>query len=218
MEILQVFDKPIVTVQCTNIDLYKNHDLNRSVESVLNLSTVKNKIRNEWGDSQVGDGLTSVGQTYLQLVNLPGAQPLTEWISEQILNAKDILKIKKPGNKIEYKRSWINRLYKGAQGKCHQHVELDDYMRARTDYSNVKFRADVVAIFYVDVPVDSSQLVIINGGKPNTFEDEYTIDNKYYLKPESGKLVIHTPEIWHAVSKHNSDLHRTCFVFDAIYA
>jgi hypothetical protein len=218
MEILQVFDKTIVTVQCTDINLFKNEDLNKSVEAVLNLPSVKNKTRNEWGDSQVGAGLTSVGETYLQLINLPGSNQLIEWISQQLVNAKSILKIEKPGNKIEYKRSWINRLYKGAQGKCHQHVELDEFMRKRTDYSNVNFRADVVAIFYVDIPVDSSQLVFINDGKPDTFEDEYTIDNKYYLKPQSGKLVIHTPEMWHAISKHNSNLHRTCFVFDANYA
>ena len=167
MELLKPFDKPIVRIQCTDNTLYRNTDLSRSVESVLSMSDVQNRPRGEKGDSQIGNGLTSVGQTYLQLVYLPGAHNLTEWISEHLLSVKDTLGIKKPGNKIEYKRSWINRLYKGAQGKCHQHVELDDYMKARTDYTSINFRADVVAIFYVDIPPDSSDLVIIKNGKPD---------------------------------------------------
>jgi hypothetical protein len=217
MELLKPFNKNIIRVECINENLYRNDDLNRSVESLLNLSEVQNRPRNEPGDSHVGAGVTSVGQTYLKLVNLPGAQGLTEWVSQQLILAKDILGIKKEGNKIEYKRSWVNRLYRGAQGKCHQHIELDNYMKARTNYSELNFRGDVVAIFYVDVPPNSSNLVIINNGKPDTIVEDYEDKDKFVLSPKSGQLVIHTPEVWHAVSIHNSDLHRTCFVFDADY-
>jgi hypothetical protein len=217
MELLTPFDKKIIRIQCTDETLYRNADLHRSVENLLSLSDVQNRPRNEPNDSHVGSGVTSVGQTYLKLVNLPGAQGLTEWVSQQLLMAKSILGIQKKGNKIEYKRSWVNRLYRGAQGKCHQHVKLDDYMRERTDYSEVNFRSDVVAIFYVDIPPNSSDLVVINNGRPATFVEEYEDKDKFVISPSAGHLVIHTPDVWHAVSVHNSDLHRTCFVFDADY-
>jgi hypothetical protein len=217
MEIIKPFDKTIIRIECTDENLYRNDDLNRSVEGLLSLSDVQNRTRGEKSDSHVGAGVTSVGQTYLQLVHLPGSQALADWIAKQMLEAKDIFCIDKQANSVEYKRSWVNRLYKGAQGKCHQHIELDDYMRERTNYSPINFRGDIVGIFYVDVPPNASNLVIIKDGKPGTYVSDYNVEDTFIVKPSAGQLVLHTPDVWHAVSEHQSNLHRTCFVFDANY-
>jgi hypothetical protein len=217
MKVENVFGKPIVRIQCDNESLYCNQDLIKSVNHVLNLPDVKYREKAKIGDSQVGGGATSVGQMYLQLIHLPGALNLTKWVSDKILSAKDVFNINKPANHISYKRSWANRMLKGAQGKCHRHVELDNYMATFTDYAAENFRADVVGIFYVDVPPNSAELIFIKDGIPDALHTEFKEEDKYYLKPISGELVLHTPDMWHAVGVHNNDLPRNVFVFDADY-
>jgi hypothetical protein len=90
-------------------------------------------------------------------------------------------------------------------------------MKEMTQYASENFRPDAVAIFYVDVPQGSSNLVFIRNGKDDTYIDDYVESDRYYLKPIEGELVIHSPETWHAVSVHNSDLPRNVFVFDIDY-
>ena len=209
------FGHTLIRTQCTDLELYHNEDLTKAVNQVLNLPFFKDRKRGFKADSQIGNGLTSVGHEYLALVNLPGSNALAKWVAEQMLNAKESLGIDKLGTQVKFKRSWANRLYKGAQGKCHQHVKVDQYIAELTDYSHVNFRPDIVGILYVDVPVNSSDLVIINNGREDTYATDYAEEDKFYIHPQQGELVMHLPDVWHAVSIHNSDLPRNCFVFDA---
>jgi hypothetical protein len=212
-----VFGNPVIRITCPDENLYKNSDLTKSINRVLNLPEVKFRQKAPRGDSHVGGGMTSVGQTYLQVIHLPGAQDLTQWITDQLLLVKDHLNIDKHATTVSYKRAWANRMFKGSQGKCHRHVELDSYMAEYTDLSSENFRADIVAIFYLDVPENSSNLVFIRDGQPDTLHSIYNEEDKWYLKPVAGELVLHKPDVWHAVTEHGNDLPRNVLVFDVDY-
>jgi hypothetical protein len=215
MKIEQAFDHTLVRVQCTDVELYKNEDLTKAVDHVLNLPYFKNRLRGFKADSQQGHGLTSVGHEYLSVCNLPGSSNLNKWVEEQMLLAKPLLGITKSQSSVKFKRSWANRLFKGAQGKCHQHVKIDQYIAELTDYSHTNFCPDIVGIFYVDVPLESSKLAIVNNGREDTQASDYAEADKHYISPVEGELILHLPDVWHAVTVHNSDLPRNCFVFDA---
>jgi hypothetical protein len=215
MRVEQAFGHTIVRVRCTNAALYKNEDLTKAVDHVLNLPYFKNRLRGFKEDSLKGTGLTSVGHEYLSLSNLPGSSNLNKWIEEQMVMAKQFLNINKPGNSVKFKRSWANRLFKGAQGKCHQHIKVDQYIAELTDYSYENFCPDIVGIMYVDVPPGSSNLAIINNGREDTSAVDYAEENKHYISPVEGELILHLPEVWHAITVHNSELPRNVYVFDA---
>jgi hypothetical protein len=216
MIIEDVFDYKVIRIQSTNENLYRNEDLTKSVNHVLNMPTVKDRKRFDKGDSHKGSGFTSVGQPYLDLVYLPGSGDLTKWLTQQFLLIQKEFGFDGAID-VEYKRSWANRLFTGGQGLCHNHVKIDKYMEQMTDYSPANFKPDLVGIFYVDVPEGSSDLVFIRNGKDDTYIDDYDNIDKRHLKPVQGELVIHSPEVWHAVSIHNSDLPRNVFVFDIDY-
>lgn len=217
MIIETVFGKPLIRIQCEDDSLYHDEDLIKSVNHVFNMSSVENRLRRESGDSHKGSGLTTVGQPYLDLIHLPGASRLTSWVTEQLISVHKILQVDKEVKSVYYKRSWANRLLLGGQGMCHNHVKLDTYMEEMTNYTNENFKPDAVGIFYVDVPEGSSDLVFIRNGRDDTYIDDYDICDTYFLKPKQGELVIHTPEVWHAVSVHKSTLPRNVFVFDIDY-
>ena len=94
--------------------------------------------------------------------------------------------------------------------------KVDEYMKSY-GYKEENFRPDAVAILYVDVPENSSNLVICRDGDDYVPIDDFKKEDMYWLKPTEGELVIHSPDIWHAVSVHNSDLPRNVFVFDIDY-
>jgi hypothetical protein len=215
MKVEQAFGHTLVRVQCTDVELYKNEDLIKASNHVLNLPYFKNRLRGFKADSQQGNGLTSVGHEYLSVCYLPGSSNLNKWVEEQMLLAKPLLGINKTESSVKFKRSWANRLFKGAQGKCHQHVKVDQYIAELTDYSHVNFCPDIVGIFYVDVPLESSKLAIVNNGREDTYASDYVEEDKYYISPVEGELILHLPDVWHAVTVHNSDLPRNCFVYDA---
>lgn len=216
MKIEKAFDYTIVRVQCTDVDLYRNFDLTKAVNHVLNMPNVKKKrLGHLKQNSQQGNGLTTVGQAYLEVANLPGASGLNKWIEQQMVNAKELLGIDKPGTSVTFKRSWANRMFKGASGKCHQHIKVDEYIAELTDYSYVNFCPDIVGIFYIDVPPGASKLIIINNGREYTDLNEYSEEDRHYITPMEGELILHLPNVWHAVGTHESDLHRTCHVYDA---
>jgi len=210
MKIETIFGHKIVRISCTDETVYRNEDLSRSVTDILNLPSTLNRIRGTKEDCLVGDGLTTVGQSYIDVAFLPGSNSLTKWITEQMQQSKSIFEIDKPGTRIEYKRSWANRVFKGSKGKCHCHWQYNTQQ-------NIDSKPDIVALFYVDVPENSSKLVICNNGRENTLDTDYLEKDKYYISPSEGELILHSPEVWHAVSEHQNDLPRNVLVFDAIF-
>lgn len=208
-----IFGYPIIRIQCEDESLWRNPLFEQSIEESYVTSSVLKRTPIEGKDSHVGRGLTSVGQ-WFQLVDLPGSSDFREWIEQKFIESKPLIGLEHKGNTIRFKRSWSNRMFKGDYGKCHKHTKLDLYMKENTNFSEVDFRADAVGIFYADVPEGSSNLVFIEDGRENTLIDEYPKEQQHWLQPVQGELIIHSPEVWHAVSVHNSDLPRNVFVFD----
>jgi hypothetical protein len=217
MKIENIFGQKIIRIQCEDETLYNNEYLNKSVNHLFNMPTVINRKKEDNGDSHKGAGFTTVGQPYLDLVYLPGSSRLVEWLTQKLILVHKEFGIDKEVKSVYYKRSWANRLLLGGQGMCHNHIKLDNYMKEMTNHSEENFCADAVAILYVDVPEGSSDLVIICNGKEDTYIDEYEESDTYHLKPNKGELIIHTPDVWHAVSVHKSELPRNVFVFDIDY-
>lgn len=211
MKIESIFGDPVVRIQCEDRSLWKNSVLNTSIEMTYNSPVVINRVRESIGDSHKGAGLTTVGQPY-PFINLPGATPLKEWVKESILKAAPHLGLS--GSDVFFKRSWTNRLFKGGYGQCHRHTRIDNYMKNLTGYTEENFRPDAVAIFYADVPEHSSNLVFIQDGADDTYIEDYPVERQHWLQPIEGELVIHSPDVWHAVSVHKNDIPRNVFVFD----
>lgn len=207
-----IFGQPVVRVKCTDTSLWKNDTLNNSIEMMYKSPVVINRVRNQVGDSHFGAGMTTVGQPY-PLITLPGVKGLKEWVRQTLLAYKPVFGYEDKGDDVYFKRSWTNRLLKGGYGLCHRHTKIDNYM-AMSGYTSEDFKPDLVSIFYADVPENSSNLVFIKDGKDNTRIEDYPKEQQHWLQPIEGELVIHRPEVWHAVSVHMSDIPRNVFVFD----
>lgn len=216
MKIENVFGHTVVRIQCNDESVYRDESMRNMIDMVCQSAQVEMRKRFKPGDSFTGAGLTTVGQPY-QLKDLPGTEKLFAWVTEALLKAKEPLGVAEEGNSVYYKRTWTNRLFKGGSGMCHRHVSMDPYMKKMTNFSEENFRPSAVAIFYADVPEGSSNLVFIRDGANDTYIQNYKEEDTYWLQPVQGELVIHSPEIWHAVSVHQSDLPRNVYVFDIDY-
>lgn len=199
MIVEKVFDTEIYRFQCTDTSIYKNKELVDCINRVFDLDEIKNF--NYDGHSQIGRGLSFCQHPYLFLNNLPGTSRLTDWVSECFLSVKE--QLGKEGTQVIYKRAWGNRIYKGTQGRSHDHEG--------------RFKLDAVGIFYTDVPEDSSDLVILNTTESGKLYSEFKEEDRYHVKPKEGEFIIHNPLMFHAVSEHKSELPRSCFVYDIIY-
>ena len=217
MKIENIFGYTVTRTKCENQSYYRSDEITKTVNNVFNFPKIQNRDRTLKGDSHKGAGLTTVSESYLSLVNLPGFNNLTEWITQQFLLAKEPLGLASKGNTVYYKRSWANRLFRGGHGLCHNHNKVDNYIATLTDYTNENFRPDAVGIFYVDVPEASSNLVIIKDGRPETWIGDYVEEDTHWIQPIEGELLIHSPDVYHAVSIHHNDLPRNVFVFDIEY-
>jgi hypothetical protein len=213
MNVQTIFGHKVIKIQCEDKDIYKNKLLTDSVNMVFKSPVVINRVRQTIGDSHKGGGMTSVGQPY-PLIDLPGASKMKEWLTEQFLSVKDELGHSHKGNSVKFKRSWANRMAKGAYGDVHQHVKIDNYMSNLTGYSQEGFCPDAVGILYVNVPPDSSNLVLVKDGREDTPVEMFPKEDTVWLQPNEGLLIIHSPYVWHGVSTHESDLPRDVFVFD----
>lgn len=200
-----VFNHTIVRVICEDKSIFQHQDLIRSVNDILTLESVTSRTRGKIGDSHVGAGYTTVSQPYLDLVYLPGANRITEWVTEQFLLARDMTYPSLKGNNVKFNRSWINQLGKNGHGKCHTHF------RETIDGVN---KPDLVGIFYAEVPENSAPLIFVNNGVADVEHTEFPEKDKHYVYPRVGEFVIHPANIWHAIGLHQSDLRRICFVFD----
>lgn len=123
-------------VNCSDTTLYKNKDLNYSLEKVFALPEIQEKCNPKKSAS-----LTTAGHPYLLLNTLPGAGPLTTWVLEQMSVPR----------KVKLVDAWSNRLFPGwtAQGQTHNHQD--------------SHHVDLVGIFYVDVPKKGAELIFVDG-------------------------------------------------------
>lgn len=199
MKIEQTFGRTIVRIQCSDPELYKNKELVDSVNRVFDLDEIKNFKYD--GHSQVGQGLSFCQHPYLFLNHLPGAGPLTDWITKSFLSAQSHLG--KTGSTVEYKRAWGNRIFKDCEGRSHTHQG--------------PIKLDAVGIFYTQVPENSSDLVILKHGPDGKIHSDFIDEEKYFISPKEGELIIHDPFVPHTITKHNNTVPRSCFVYDIVY-
>ena len=194
MIVENIFGHKIYRIQCTDNNLYRNAELTASVDRVFDLPEIK-KFNGNRG-SQNGNGLTFVDHPYLSLEHLPGASSLMEWVAVQMIVNTD-------HTGVTFVRSWANRIFKDCTGILHNHH----------GYGHV----DVTGILYVDVPDHGAELIFVRDGEIGKSHLDYAIEDRYYLQPKPGELILHDSAIFHTVGQHVVDMTRTVFVFDAVY-
>jgi hypothetical protein len=191
----------IYTYTCPTPEFYTNNQLISNINLLLDLPDVTQRIQGTKYDSATGEVLTSVGNEYSDIQLLPGATKLVTWVTEKLLETN------KKAKSITYLKSWANMMFKDSEGLVHAHVH-PDFKDPPVDF---------VAIFYVYVPENGSDLVFIKDGEFNTHYYDYPESKRTHIKVNTGELLIHSPQIAHAVSKHNSDIPRICLVFEGKY-
>jgi hypothetical protein len=201
MIVNSIFEHQTYYFYCSDTDLYQNTELISKIDILLSLPLIVNRTKGGKYDSAQGTVLTSAGNEESDIVHMPGAEALVEWITSQIL------KTSPTAQTIEYKRSWVNKMFKDSQGLVHAHVH-PDYKIPPVDF---------VAIFYLQVPDNGSDLIFIKEGEFNTPYSDYPIRDRHHIKCSSGDLIVHSPLAYHAVSKHLSDTPRICLVFEGMY-
>lgn len=221
METVNCFGHHLVLGHCDQLDYYVNDDINSAVERIFSLPEVDNRERDAKWDSHYGDGATSEFNPYLGPEHISGAKELMNWIKEQCFEALKEYGI--DGTGIEITRSWMNKMNYKSQGRCHQHMGLD-----QESYQPIKMNSgdapttynygldetpDLVAIFYVTNQSEGASLVVVKEGVFGTLPSDMEESNKHCILPKSGDLIIHRPEVWHAVSEHLSHIPRICFAF-----
>jgi len=205
--ILEVFNGKIFVTKCNDETLYKNKQLRKTTERIFSLPEVLNRTRGGEWDSRYGQGETTENNPLLGPANIPDAQPLMQWITNQSLLAYKEM-FGEDVTRVNVKKSWMNQMFDKSQGLCHNHVGFQ-YDKTK-DYNG---HTDLNAIFYVNNPENGSDLIFIRNGQTGLKHSSFLEEDKFYVKPRSGDLVIHTPELWHAVGEHNSKETRLCFVF-----
>ena len=207
MQVEEIFDYKIVKTHCNNTEFYTNKELKKSYTRIFELPEIRDRYRGAVWDSHDGEGESTEGNDFLAPDILPGSDNLMRWIKEQCIKAvNDIWNI--PAKDIIITRSWMNRMYKGSRGKCHKH--------SPTEYVPVDYSMGIpvlVAVFYVANTINGSSLVIVKDGVHGLLPEEFPEENKHSLLTMPGDLIIHEPEVYHAVSLHNAEEPRICFAF-----
>ena len=190
MEIIKCFGYELYKSQCDKL-VYNNSELLSAVDKLL--STEHAKLNNPV--QRQGNALSTVSSD-INVLHMPETHPLFEWIVSQVMTIKEYET--KNRYSLNVTRHWANRIFKDCSGLCHTHPP----------------RVDGVAIFYLKVPDNGSKLVIIDNGTDGSKYLDYTKEKCHYISVKSGTLVIHKPNVPHAVSIHNSEDPRTCLIFE----
>jgi len=179
-----IFDRPIYRFHCDDVELYTNRMLMSSVDNLLDLWTVQNRVRGTYYDSCYGEILTSAGNEMSDIENLPGAGKLVSWITAQLLQTS-------PGSTtVKYKRTWCNKMFKDSEGLVHAHVhpDLPDP------------QIDFVSIFYLQSTAEYGNLVMVDCDDFNTRLHEYPESKKVVLPCVSGDFIVHDKFFHHGIS------------------
>lgn len=192
MKPINCFNYTLYRSKCDE-QIYKNEKLTKEIENLLS-SEYSKKVE---VDERIGNAISTVGRE-INVLHIPETHELANWIISQLMQIEEFKN--KKSIKFDFIRHWANRIYKDCNGLCHTHTR----------------DADAVAIFYLDVPENSSDLVIINNGEENTNYLNYKSEDLFNISVESGTLIIHKPDVPHAVSIHNSNKPRTCLIFEII--
>jgi uncharacterized protein (TIGR02466 family) len=189
----------IIAVECNDLSLYKNETLKNSVNILFDKYNIKNTVVPE---SPYSTTLTTSGLSSDHLLELSGFQPLLIWITQSLIKYQSDLGYTNK-SRIHYERMWANKMIYGSSGFCHVHDLQND--------------SGAVAIFYFSVPKNSSKLVLIENGVEGSSVEDYKKEQLFFIDVKEGTLVIHPKDVPHAVTKHESENPRICFVFNFYY-
>jgi len=168
--------------------------LRKNLDSMFNNSKIK--YGHYRGGEVVGSGKSTIS-TPNSILRLNGIDTLISLVKDCIkqvdptkcINSDDII----------FESIWANRNFKGSTVKVHRHPK----------------NLENVCIFYIDVPEkDCADLVVVKSGVPQTLLDNYPESEKVYIKVKTGDLIMHSPDVLHAVSEHKSDYPRTCIILN----
>jgi len=203
------FKQKVTISHCKHEEYYNTSDLRYSINKIFELPEIKNRVRGEKWDSQYGEGETSEIIPFIGPANIPGTNNLIEWIKSESSKAYKLF-YGEDIDEIVIERSWMNKMEYGSQGRCHNHLAVDNH---KNDRYNLGKTPDLVAIFYVNNPKDGAELILIKDAVHGKFSFDFPDTDRDHIKINSGDLIIHKPDLWHAVGVHNSKDSRICFVF-----
>lgn len=204
IENLKIFDHEIIKHKVPK-HIYSSKSLQKSVDKIFENKKIINKSQSVLQNS--GKIFTTVSSRFKNniITNLKDINPLMEYISFFIL--KNYFKVDSEDVKVIYDKMWINKNFLNSSVKSHVHEH--DYRNRGT------------AIFYLNAPTNSGKFIVLKGkiGNDNSTGagidiDETHKDIAHYIDVETGDLIIHNNNVFHAVSKHMNSNPRISFIFD----
>lgn len=177
-----------------NIHSPEIDQLKESLDNMFNHPKIK--YGHYRGEEMIGHGRSTIS-TPNSINSLPGMDFLLKSVKDCIREL-DPSKTKEK-YEIVFENIWTNRNFKGSTVKVHRHPES----------------LENVCIFYIDVPEEGcADLVVLEKGVTQTPLSDYPEDTKIYINVSKGDLIIHKPNVLHAVSEHKSDYPRTCIILN----
>jgi hypothetical protein len=172
-------------------------------ESLINLQNTVDTIFNNFdiGDNikdYEGKIVSTFGFKDLNIQN--SVLPIKGWISDCILESAVDLGYTRV-TKVNIINIFSNKMWPGSAGSIHHHPGT--------------FHG--VAVFYLQCPLDSSDLYIVPNGFMGATEKDFDPSDLSYLNVKQGDLIIHNPLAWHGVTKNNSKENRIVLVFEFQY-
>ena len=159
-------------------DIWKN---NKNIQKIFNDYFDQEEIKRiDQSFQSTGMALSTVGLNNSWILNNDDLGPLIQWIDQEIHNAAEEF-FQKQYKNIYWSRVWSNKMYKNSSVKWHVHGG-----------------ADLVAVFYLNVPD--------NGAKLITKNSEFVT--------QTGDLVIHEGFLEHSVSEHLVEEPRIVIIFE----
>jgi hypothetical protein len=139
--------------------------------------------------------------------SFPESDKLLNWVTQKVIEiAPDVGFV--DCTSVDLTIDWMNIMYKGSFGNCHTH---DDEHEPDTTRK-------VVAIFYLQAPEHSSDLLVIKNTRDYSSMgvSPFTIsaDEIFPISVSTGDLLIHKVDMPHAIGKHSSDTPRVCLVME----
>ncbi|NMM40290.1 putative 2OG-Fe(II) oxygenase [Pseudoalteromonas arctica] len=136
---------------------------------------------------------------------------LGKWILQRILESAYDLGYDKYRDvrRLKFHRTWVNKMGKNCDALAHRHANEGWTI------------PHLVAIYYLDVPENSADLIFINdtssimrGGHAKDYKEV----DQVKVKAKTGRLVCHDAKEFHATSVHKNDLTRTCLILEVGFA
>ena len=194
------FGHPIIRAQCPFPELYLDKNLNSIMDNVFAMEPIKNRRRGHYFDIMLGNCDSVEELQQFAPSNLPEASELFKWIVETSTKALSLFDL--PETPLEIDRSAMNRMYKNCEGRCHWHMGYEVPGLSKTP--------SLVGVFYMQ---EGSDLVVVKEGQHGKLLSEVPLENQSSIKISTGELLLHRPNVWHAIQKHTSEIPRTCFAF-----